>query len=177
VTVLPSGAYNDRMSFLARKPRTASVGIILSLALLAVGCGGSGVKLIASVRPLPTLSPARCISFIARHNARGKPRVLRAYARSVCRQEPRNSHWYDWRIKNASSRSTFAYCSAIAYNAHGRKLWMRPLGPQPLPWSVPLKPGASFRLRSFFPVFRGTSLPGRVARYKPICRTTKVPLS
>jgi hypothetical protein len=160
---------------LMNRRRVALIAVVL--ATTAAGCGGSGVRLIASVRPLPTLTRGRCIDFIARHEARGKLRLRRAYAGSVCSHEPANAHWFDWRVTNASNESTFAYCSAVAYGAHGRKLWTRSLGLVPIPWTVELRPGGSFRLRRFFQVPRGTTLPGRVARYEPICRTSKTPLS
>jgi len=160
------------MALLPWKPGTAAVAVILSLTLATAGCGGSsGPKIAATVRLLPQPSLSRCTTLIAQ-----REHLSRASARSVCRRAAK-SHWYHWKVTNEGGHFVYAYCSATAYDGHGRRLWTEPLSPLGIPWSVGLKPGASYSLTWFLPVLRGKALPGTVARYRPICRTTKTPLS
>jgi hypothetical protein len=158
------------MALRARRAGKARVPVAFALMLAVAGCGGGGAKIEAKVRPLPSPAPARCTSFIAQ-----RQRVSRASARSVCRSATR-AHWYHWTITNRGGGFAYAYCSATAYDGHGRKLWTEPLSPLPFPRTVGLKPGASYSLTWFLPV-RGSPLPGSVVRYVPICRTTNTPLS
>jgi hypothetical protein len=172
VTALAAGGVTTaKMTVLVRTRCTPAVGAIVSLALLAAGCGGGAPKIAATVSPLPKPSPSRCTTLILRRQQLG-----RASARSVCRQAA-NAHWYHWRVTNEGKRFAYAYCSAVAYDGQGRRLWTEPLGPLGIPWSVGLKPGASYSLTWFLPVARDRRLSGAVAHYKPICKTTKTPLS
>lgn len=154
-----------------RNPTAAAIALVSSFALATAGCGGSSPRIAATVSPLPKPGLSRCTTLIAQ-----REHLSRASARSACNKAA-NAHWYHWKVTNEGNRFVYAYCSATAYDVHGRKLWTEPLSPLGIPWSVGLKAGASYSLTWFLPVAKDTSLPGEVSHYKPTCRTTKTPLS
>jgi hypothetical protein len=166
------------MSLRLTKPSTAVILAGFALALLVAGCGGGSVKIGATVKALPTRTLGHCTTFVARQEGGRKPDRIRAYARNVCARGGAGGNWYHVKVTNEGRGATWVYCGVVAYDAHGRKLWVSglPLAPVGFPYaSVDLDPGKSSELTWFIPNFGAHPLRGPVARYKPICHAVKTP--
>lgn len=154
-------------------PGLVAVAVVLG----ATGCGGSSVKIVATVNPLPARTLRGCTAFVFRHS--GGPRVQRrAYARGLCARGAAGANWYHVKVTNDGGSATWVYCGVAAYDARGRKLWTSglPLAPVGFPYAaVDLDAGKSSALTWYIPRFGAFRLRGPVARYKSDCHATKTP--
>ena len=156
-----------------------AVAVAFGLSLLAAGCGGGSLRIVAAVTPLPTLSARGCVTFISQQSG-GTSVQRRVYARTLCAREASGAKWYHVKVTNTGGRTTWVTCTVVAYDLHGRKMWTAPipLAPGGLPFAAAdLAAGKSSALTWFIP-YSGIGphpLRGPVRRYDPLCHAIKTP--